>query len=351
MFDEKFEDISTVVAGFQVESQLPAVAPEYNLPATSFGEQVVVAQRMGRDQRRDIESFTQRMKVLASMAGESYRYSFPVKTKGGGSKTIEGPSIALANDLVREYGNCRVIPYVQDQGGYYIFYATFVDYETGFSMTRAYRQRKGQVTMKTDSERQEDIVFQIGQSKAIRNVVVNALGTFVDFVYEEARQSLVNKIGKNLAAWHTKISDGCIQKGYDISRIERAVGRPLGDWLATDVARVIAELKSVGDGMTSFDDLYPLPEKEKEDDSLIAEKLREAMGAKKQEAEAIKEWEAISTELETAGQAEEVANLIISQVKAGRAKSEALAAAGGGVFMNALLSHGLKEKRDELLSL
>lgn len=238
--------------------EMPASTMIAPTSSAVFAEPVIVAQPMQRSQRRVIPEFLQRMKVMAQMAGEDYRYSFPVKSKDGGRKTIEGGTIKMANDLVREYGNCMVDVRVIEQGDSHVFYARFVDYETGFCLTRPFRQRKGQKTMKTDEGRQEDIVFQIGASKAIRNVVLNALGTFADFAYEEARNSLVEKIGKDLNGWRGKIATGCQQRNYDLKRIEQSVGKPVGEWLAVDISRVVAELKSVADGMATFDDLYPV---------------------------------------------------------------------------------------------
>lgn len=252
-------------------------------PSAVFAEPVVIAQPMQRSQRRVIGDFLVRMKALAQMAGEEYRYSFPVKTKAGGTKSIEGPTIKMANDLVREYGNCMTDIRVVETPTNYTFYARFIDYETGFCATRALRQRKGQKTMNTDQERSEDIVFQIGQSKALRNVVVNALQTYADYVYEEAKNSLVEKIGKDLPRWRTKIAEVCTERKHDLKRIEASVGKVIAEWLAPEIARVIAELKSVADGMATFDDLYPDPNKKDEPQAKGNEALKTAL-KKKEEA-------------------------------------------------------------------
>ncbi len=243
------------------QGDLVALPQQSQIAPTSsavFAEPVVTAQPIMPAQRRRIPDFLQRMKVLAQMAGEDYRYSFPVKSKDGSRKTIEGGTIKMANDLVREYGNCMVDVRVIEQGDSHVFYARFVDYETGFCLTRPFRQRKGQKTMNTDQARADDIVFQIGASKAIRNVVLNALSTFADFTYEEAKKSLVDNVGKDLPRWREKVVNGCKGYGYNVQRIEQSVGKPVSEWLATDIARVVAELKSIGDGMATFDDLYPV---------------------------------------------------------------------------------------------
>ena len=47
-----------------------------------------------------------------------------------------------------------------------MLYSTFVDLQSGFSLTRGFRQRKGQSPMGGDRERGEDIDFQIGVVKS-----------------------------------------------------------------------------------------------------------------------------------------------------------------------------------------
>ena len=53
-------------------------------------------------------------------------------------------------------------------------------------MTRPFQQRKGQRGMRTGDDRALDIAFQIGASKAIRNVICNSLQSFADFAYLDA---------------------------------------------------------------------------------------------------------------------------------------------------------------------
>jgi len=170
----------------EATGQLIELPPQSVIAPTSsavFAEPVIVAQPMQKNQKRNIPDFLSRMKVLAAMAGEEYRYSFPVKQKNGQKKSVEGGTIKMANDLVREYGNCMV------------------------------------------------------------DVRVIAL---------------VDKVGKDLIGWRNKISAGCAKHGYDLKRIEHVVAKPLNEWVAVDIARVVAELKSISDGMTTFNDLYPI---------------------------------------------------------------------------------------------
>lgn len=227
-------------------------------PTTGVAERIVGAQPVAvlRDEARVMA----KLKVNAAMAGDDWFYRFPVRKRDGGQDYIEGPSIKLANDIARVFGNCAVEVREIDVGDAWTFYARFTDIETGFSMERAFRQRKSQTSMKTrDYERQQDIAYQIGQSKAIRNVIVNSLQIYADFAFREARESLVAKIGKDLPNWRQRTLDGLDRIPVDLARVERVVGRAAKDWLAPDIAAVIAMMKSIADGMASVDETFPAP--------------------------------------------------------------------------------------------
>jgi hypothetical protein len=214
-----------------------------------FGAQAVAV-------HRDEASILQKVKVLATAAGTDWYYRFPVKDKGKTS-WIEGPSIKLANDIARLYGNCEVDCRAQDLGSAVMFHARFVDLETGYALTRPFQQRKGASKLGgSDEGRREDITFQIGASKAIRNVVVNALQTFADFAFEEAKQALVEKIGKDIEKWRRNVSER-IGARVDLKRVEAVIGRTADKWLAPDIARVVAMGKAVEDGMSTWDETFP----------------------------------------------------------------------------------------------
>ena len=207
---------------------------------------------------RDEAKVLSKLKFLAAAAGTDWYYRFPVKNrKENRTDWIEGPSIKLANDLARLYGNCDLDVRVQDLGNSWLFYARFLDLETGFSLVRPFQQQKGAGKIGGgDDARRLDIAFQIGTSKALRNVTVNALQTFADFAFEEAKQGLVDKIGKDLPKWRKGTADR-LAEHLDVARVEAVVGRVVAEWLAPDIARVIAMMKAVQDGMASLDDTFP----------------------------------------------------------------------------------------------
>ncbi|MDX0857903.1 hypothetical protein GOL78_25535 [Sinorhizobium medicae] len=231
--------------------------PTSFLPATqSQSFEVVSAQAVAV--RRDEGLVLTRLRTLAQAAGTDWYYRFPVKNrKENRTDWIEGPSIKLANDLSRLYGNCAVDCRAQDFGDFWLFHARFVDLETGYSLIRPFQQRKsGGKIGGSDNERRLDIAFQIGASKAIRNVVVNALQTFSDFAFEEAKGALIDRIGTDLDGYRQRTIER-VAAHVDIERVERVIGRPRQDWLATDVAKIIAMAKAVTDGMATWNETFP----------------------------------------------------------------------------------------------
>jgi hypothetical protein len=209
--------------------------------------------------RRDEERVLQRLRVLAAGMGEQYYYRFPVKNKKTGKTDyIEGPSVKLANDLCRVYGNCEVDCRAQDMGDSWLFHARFIDLETGYSLTRPFQARKsGSKLGGSDDERRLDSAFQIGASKAIRNVVLNALQSFSDFAFDEARNALVDRIAKEgIERWRERTAER-IGNLVSLDRVEAAVGRKQSEWLAPDVSRIIAMGKAISDGMATVDETFP----------------------------------------------------------------------------------------------
>lgn len=209
--------------------------------------------------RRDEVLILQKLAALAAAAGDNWYYRFPVKNrKENRTDWIEGPSIKLANDLGRIYGNCSIDCRVQDLGDTWLFYARFQDFETGYELTRPFQQRKNASKMGGDDDaRRLDIALQIGASKAIRNVTVNALQTFSDFAFEQAKNSLIDKIGKDLPRWRERVGNRLSEMGIAVRRAELVVGRPIGEWIAPDIAKIVAMGKAVADGMATADETFP----------------------------------------------------------------------------------------------
>lgn len=214
--------------------------------------------------KRDVGAIFRSLRQFAAAAGEAWYYSWDVNDKHSKrpdkKTTIEGASVKLANDLARLYGNCsNGVSRIEDVGTHWIIHAQFVDFETGYEYNRPFRQRKSQgAGQGMQADRQEDIAFQIGNSKAIRNCVVNALGTFSDFALAEAKAAIVGRVEKDLDRYRIRVVNRLEELGVPLQRVERLVGVPHGDWTAKQVAKLIAEIQAVGEGMTTPEEAWPI---------------------------------------------------------------------------------------------
>ncbi len=242
----------------------PSDAPRVEIipaprPGTASGPLAELAEIARMAPRRDESMVLLNLSRSAARAGESYFYRFPVKLKDGRTEHIEGPSIKCANDVVRYFGKvwvgARVVSETDDA---WYMEGLLVDLETGAMYARPHRQRKSQkVGGRWDDDRQMDIAFQIGASKAIRTVVTNALGQFTDYAFEQARSGLLKRVGDNPNKARAWLKAKIAELGIDVRRVERTVGRTIDKWLVPDMARVYAELSAINDEFADADSLYP----------------------------------------------------------------------------------------------
>lgn len=243
---------------FPGTDNLPAA---FHSPGLALGMSNFIMTAQPVSQPRNFERIQWQLKQLCAMNGaDKYLYSWEVWDNDLGRKVpIEGPTIKMANDLARTYGNCFVgIVNVKEVGDSWQLDALFLDLETGFNMTRPFMQRRAQnVGKRMNAGRAEDLVFQIGASKAIRNVVVNALSSHVEFMKEESK--------RNLLAWVQDNKEKCVQyierlcSEYDLpqTRLDALVGRKLSDWTDRDYARVMMTLRGVQEGMVPLEEALP----------------------------------------------------------------------------------------------
>lgn len=196
----------------------------------------------------------------AAIAGDEFYYAWTVKTKDSGPKLIEGPGVGLAQAAARNWGNCGVMVDIEEKPEAYIFTATFVDLETGFNLQRAFRQaKKKNIGKKYDEDRAEDIIFQIGQSKATRNVICNALPNWlIKRMMDESKKNVIAKIQKKGIDAARKDVLAFFQKhGIEQERVEAKIQKKAVAWNIDDVGLLYGAMRSLVEGVESPDELFP----------------------------------------------------------------------------------------------
>ncbi len=213
---------------------------------------------------RSITRVTHNVLEEAKLAGSSFYYRWEVFDKEKGRKVaIEGAAIDLTMCLARNYGNCAIDIDSEETLTHYMFKGVFIDLETGFTCPRLFRQRKTQkLSGKMDVDRQEDMVFQIGQSKAIRNAVARAVPNWlIDQAIETAKAAELCKIKpENIHLARGKVLDFFAQYGITQIRIEAERKRKADEWTAQDIVDLRGMATGIREGRIAAEELFPIIE-------------------------------------------------------------------------------------------
>ena len=206
---------------------------------------------------RDINQILARCETEAAIAGDSFYYSW---SQSG--KIIEGNTVGAALMMVRNWGNCAVDVKVMETQNGYIFYGAFIDLETGFNLVRPFKMSKQIPKNKQGrdiytGDRGKDIIFQIGASKAIRNVALNAIPKYVsDKVLAMSKKNVVGqveKMGKETAIQKVINKAHALKIPFD--RIEANYGKK-ESWDTDKIVAVMGAIRVVEDGIESIDEVF-----------------------------------------------------------------------------------------------
>lgn len=237
---------------------LTTVPPNMMQLKTEYAAAIVVAKP------RILKELARKVLQEAELSGEDFFYQWTVRSKDG-PKIVEGVSIDGAMILVRNWGNCALpTDMVEDSPTHWMLKATFVDLETGFTLPRLFRQRKGESHQRKqgdDADRTLDIAFQIGQSKAQRNTVTKALPAWlVNRALETAQKAAEDRYAKDLPAYIKVAIEEFGKLGVSIDQLETKLGgRPQESWSTSDVRTLKGLHRAIQGRETTIDAEFPKP--------------------------------------------------------------------------------------------
>ncbi len=205
---------------------------------------------------RNIAECLQSLEVIINRMPEALFYSWDIKTRHG-RKTVEGGTIILANMLASTLGNNIIdSEIVSESCDHWIIKAYYIDLETGATNTRLFRQRKTQVEGRYDEDRKLDITFQIAQSKAKRNVILESVYWIANHCIEKAKKIERQNIEGDLKEYKVK----CLQYFKDLglaqAALEEKVGRKIEDWDGGDVLVMRGYARAIQDGECKVEDIF-----------------------------------------------------------------------------------------------
>jgi len=237
------------------EGALAPVAQKSGADIALLLNRMALAKRFPRDE----EKARRQLKLLAPGKTAEWGYAWPVKNKRTNKMdTVEGPSIKCANAVLQVIDNIDQSVTVVESDDAWIFEATIFDLERNTTVRRTYRQRRSQnVGERYDDGRVDDLLFAMGQSKAIRNAVVNYLPELTDFAWEESRKALVDSIKKDRKKFEERIAARLEELHVHPERVVRWIGRGVRSWMPEDIARISGALTAIAEGVTTAAAIWP----------------------------------------------------------------------------------------------
>ncbi|WP_174710222.1 hypothetical protein [Thalassospira marina] len=244
---------------------------------------IVVAQQRPRDITKAISSMEDSCRIQSLSEKAFFRFN-----RGG--QTVSGPSIHLARELARCWGN---IDYGikelsrDDYAGVSEMQAFAWDLETNNRAETTFivphgRDTKHGVKKLTDLRDIYENNANAG-ARRLREMILGILPPwFVDDAKDICTQTLKDGGGIPLPKRITQAVDKYAELGIDQKRLAKKIGRPTGEWTAHDIAQLQVIYRSINNGEMQAEDEFPA-----DGESVISadeiKKQAVAVTAKKQE--------------------------------------------------------------------
>lgn len=264
---------------YPVQTPAPAVpqrigqgtAVEQSRAAAEVQAAVVVAQQCPRDIQLAIAQMRQSCQQQALAERAFFRYS-------RGKGTITGPSVHLARELARCWGNVQyglVELRRDDEYGQSEMQAFAWDVQTNSRTSSTFvvphrRDTRDGVKELTDMRD----IYENNANNGARRVREAIFAILPPWFVEEAKDICTNTIknggGKPL---DQRIADALRlfgTLGVTTEQIETKLGRPTAKWMEHDVAQLVVIYKSLQRGEVAVEDEFPEPTKEVTADELTA---------------------------------------------------------------------------------
>ena len=223
---------------------------------------------------RDIDKIIADAKKECQFGGQKFYYAWTFKEGKSAGKKVEGGSIGLATALARIWGNVAIPVTVEETEDSWLFTATFIDLETGFNIQRIYRfDRTADVYGRYSDARKEDMKFQIAQSKAIRNVILN--GGVPKWLVEGAitlsKKYVSEGINKEGIAKATKrIVESFELIGLKEKQLVEYTGMAKADWTSETIATLEGVKQSIEDEQITVNEIIQSIETSKKENNGIS---------------------------------------------------------------------------------
>ena len=242
-------------AGLQAHVSAGAVAIEQERAIAEAQGKLVIAKRFPRDQAVAF----QRIMDACSRPGlaEEALYAYP---RGG--QTVSGPSIRLAEELARCWGNIDYgMKELSRRDGETEMEAYCWDLETNVYSAQKFtvkhlRDKKGGASVLTDERDIYEIGANMGSRRMRARILAVVPGDVVDAAVERCRATLAGKTDTPMVDRIRALVSAFGGLGVGVNLIEKRFGKPTAELTPDDLVDLRAIFKGLKDGVSKIGDWF-----------------------------------------------------------------------------------------------
>ena len=251
--------------------ELEVISSEIVVPAleSMFKAEIDMSIATARKYPRQLSSVKKDMISFATLDQETAEGCFYSLPRGG--KTIQGPSVRLAEIAVSCYGNIRagsrILQCVTDgPNPHVLVQAEAMDLERNITINIEKRRR---ITKKRSADRidEDDInlAANAGSAIAFRDAVFKVIPmALIKPVFEQAKKVAIGdatSLSDKRIAWIAKFGKMGISQDRVLARLEK---KTIEDVLLDDIGTLIGLFNAIKENEVTLDEAFPIPQKRPE---------------------------------------------------------------------------------------
>jgi hypothetical protein len=229
------------------------LVPMRSIDSAEVESQIATAKRYPRD----IREFKDRLMTMANLDQETAESCYYALPRAG--RTIDGPSVRLAEIAFTNYKNLIADAFVSGEDGVFVYATgTCKDLENNVAARVTIRRR---IVDKAGNRYNEDMIGVTGNaacSIAFRNAIFKVIpGAYIKPVFEQVKRTAVGK-ASSLGTTRAEVFKRLTQFGATKERILRVIGRKSVDEVTIDdVSKLIGLGTAIKDGETTVEEAFP----------------------------------------------------------------------------------------------
>jgi hypothetical protein len=241
-----------------VESDVVDVIPQGSISTRQRAEidsQVATAKAYPRS----VSKFLSDLKTMATENAAIAQQCFYVLPRGG--RSIEGPSIRLAELALAAYGNAIARAEVVDEDNTFIYVTGWCrDLEKNIAIEVNIRRRIVDKNGKKFNQDMIGVTANAACAIALRNAILKIVpSAYINDVYEECKRVTVGN-ASTMSTVRSKALNALAQMGADEGRVLNTLGRrAVSDITSEDIVKLRGWFNAIKGGESTVDEMFPEP--------------------------------------------------------------------------------------------